>query len=72
MVNTCVMHGMHGLVMAQRRLSCKYTYPSDPSDDYTCTINWVKTGLSHKRGLWVFNKDAEQIQLHTDQLQMDV
>lgn len=29
MVTTCVMHGMHEIVVAQRRLFGKCTFPSD-------------------------------------------
>lgn len=50
MLNTCVMHGMHGLVAAHRRLFGKYTYLSD---DCTCTNK-----LSPKKPAFL-NKDQE-------------
>lgn len=50
MVNTCVIHGMHGLVAAHRRLFGKYTYPSD---DCTCTNK-----LSPRKSVFL-NKDRE-------------
>lgn len=42
MLNTCVMHGMHELVMAQRRLFGKYT---DPSHHCTNSTRVYLTGL---------------------------
>lgn len=42
MLNTCVMHGMHELVMAQRRLFGKYT---DPSNHCTNSTRAYLTGL---------------------------
>lgn len=42
MLNTCVMHGMHELVMVQRRLFGKYT---DPSNHCTNSTRAYLTGL---------------------------
>lgn len=65
MVNTCVMHGMHGLVVAQRRLFGRYTVHKP-----VMTIHVQTAGDQ----LVSLNKvvDEELIRLHLDQWHMAV